>query len=158
MNNSGTLNTDGTLVSGSIDNVRWEITNANTASGTFNVLVRQGNDKTNSKIILESWNNVNLDPNSSRFISKVIGDQVLEYSPASNQIDISSGTYPNQSRYIRVKSVPTLTPNYLNSSGTPVSAYTASIPINGSGSFGSATGDVKGGANFYENIYLVRTF
>ena len=152
MNNSGTLNTDGTLVSGSMNNVRWEITNANTASGTFNVLVRQGNDKTNSKTILESWNNVNLDPNSSRFISKVIGDQVLEYNPASNQIDISSGTYPNQSRYIRVKSVPTLTPNYLNSSGTPVSAYTASIPINGSGSFGSATGDVKGGANFYENI------
>jgi hypothetical protein len=152
MNNSGTLNTDGTLVSGSIDNVRWEITNANTASGTFNVLVRQGNDKTNSKTILESWNNVNLDPNSSRFISQVIGDQVLEYNSTSNQIDISSGTYPNQSRYIRVKSVPTLTPNYLNSSGTPVSAYTASIPINGSGSFGSATGDVKGGANFYENI------
>jgi hypothetical protein len=152
MNNSGTLNTDGTLISGSIDNVRWEITNANTASGTFNVLVRQGNDKTNSKIILESWNNVNLDPNSSRFISKVIGDQVLEYNPASNQIDISSGTFPNQSRYVRVKSITNLTPNYLNSSGTPVSAYTASIPINGSGSFGSATGNVKGGANFYENI------
>jgi len=157
MNNSGTLNTDGTLVSGSIDNVRWEITNANTASGTFNVLVRQGNDKTNSKIILESWNNVNLDPNSSRFISKVIGDQVLEYNPASNQIDISSGTFPNQSRYVRVKSITNLTPNYLNSSGTPVSAYTASIPLNGSGSFGSATGNVKAGANFYENISSTNT-
>jgi hypothetical protein len=157
MNNSGTLNTDGTLVSGSIDNVRWEITNANTASGTFNVLVRQGNDKTNSKIILESWNNVNLDPNSSRFISKVIGDQVLEYNSTSNQIDISSGTFPNQSRYVRVKSITNLTPNYLNSSGTPVSAYTASIPLNGSGSFGSATGNVKAGANFYENISSTNT-
>jgi len=157
MNNSGTLNPDGTLVSGSKDNVRWEITNANTASGTFNVIIRQGNDKTNSKTILESWNNVNLDPNSPRFISKVIGDQVLEYNPASNQIDISSGTFPNQSRYVRVKSITTLTPNYLNSSGTPVSAYTASIPLNGSGSFGSATGDVKAGANFYENISSTNT-
>ena len=37
MNNSGS-ETSGALASGSTDNVRWEITNSNTGSGTFNVL------------------------------------------------------------------------------------------------------------------------
>jgi phage tail sheath protein FI len=157
MNNTGTENSDGTLASGSQDNVRWEITNSNTGSGTFNLIVRQGDDKTNSKIILESWNDLSLDPNSSRFISRVIGDQVLAYSSTTNQIDISSGTYPNQSRYVRVKAVNYLTPNYINSSGQPVSAYTASLPTNGSGSFGTATGDVKEGANFYDAINSTNT-
>jgi len=151
MNNSGTLNSDGTLVSGSKDNVRWEVTNSDTGSGTFNLIIRRGDDKTTDKIVLESWNNMNLDPNSSRFISKVIGDQVIEYNSTTNQIDITTGSYTNQSRYVRVKGV-TTTPNYFDNSGNPVSAYTASLPINGSGSFNGATGDVKGGANFYENI------
>ena len=151
MNNSGTLNADGSLISGSLDNVRWEITNSNTGSGTFNVIIRQGNDRTNKKVVLESFTNVNLDPNSPRFISSVIGDQTISYNPTENQIDITSGSFPNNSRYVRVKNV-TPTPNYLDNSGVAVSAYTASIPQNGSGSFSGATGDVKGGANFYENI------
>jgi hypothetical protein len=157
MNNTGSLNSNGSLVSGSKDNVRWEISNSNTGSGTFNLVIRQGDDKTSDKIILESWNNINLDPNSSRFISRVIGDQNLSYDSVTNQIDSSVGSYPNQSRYVRVKSLNYPTPNYLNNSGLPVSAYTASIPLNGSGSFGSATGDVKAGANFYDNINATNT-
>ena len=156
MNNSGSENPNGSLLSGSKDNVRWEISNSNTGSGTFNVIIRQGNDKTSDKLILESWNNVSLDPNSSRFISRVIGDQRLSYDPTTNQIDSSIGSYPNQSRYVRVKNV-TTTPNYIGTNGSPVSAYTSSLPINGSGSFGSAEGDVKAGANFYETINASNT-
>jgi phage tail sheath protein FI len=150
MNNGG-AEVSSSLVSGSKDNVRWEITNSNTGSGTFNVLVRRGDDKNSNKAILETWNNVSLDPNSSRFISRVIGDQVVEYSSTTNQIEITTGSFANQSRYVRVKNV-TPTPNYLDNNGQPVAAYTASLPINGSGSFGGATGTVKGGANFYEAI------
>ena len=152
MNSSSSLSSDGTLELGTKDNLRWEITNANTGSGTFNVIIRRGDDKTNDKIILETWNNVSLDPNSSRFISKVIGDQVLGYSPSSNQIEISSGDYSNKSRYIRVSSVDSPTPNYLDNSGNPVPAYTSSIPSNGSGSFTGAVGTIMAGANFYQNI------
>ena len=100
MNNSGS-ETLGALVSGSKDNVRVEITNTNTGSGIFNVLVRQGNDTTNNKNILESFNEVNLDPNSDRFISLVIGDQKLAYNSTNNQMELS-GSYPNISRYVRV--------------------------------------------------------
>jgi len=150
MNNSGS-ETDGALVSGSSDNVRWEITNANTGSGTFNLIVRRGNDTAANKTVLEAFNNVNLDPNSSRFISKVIGDQVLSYSSTNQQMDLT-GTYPNNSRYIRIKSVDSLTPNYFNANGTPVSAYTASIPLNGSGSFRNAVGTVSNTINLYDAI------
>ena len=65
-----------------------------------------------------------------------------------------SGSYPNNSRYVRVKTINYLTPNYFDGNGIPVSAYTASLPLNGSGSFSAATGDIKAGtgATMYDNI------
>jgi phage tail sheath protein FI len=157
MNNSGSnaLGTNGTLNSGSENNIRWEITNSNTGSGTFNVLVRRGNDTESSKVVLESWNNLTLDPNSNRYISQVIGDQVLNYNSVTNQMELS-GSYPNMSQYIRVKAVNFSTPNYFDANGTAISAYTASIPQNGSGSAGGsftgATGNVNNTINLYDRI------
>ena len=153
MNNSGS-ETSGILDSGSRDNIRFEITNVNTGSGTFNVLIRQGDDTPNSKNVLESFTNVNLDPNSDRFISSVIGDQKLAYNSTNIQMELT-GAYPNISRYVRVKSVNYPTPTYLNSNGTVSNAlYTGSLPTNGSGSFGGATGTVAAnvGASMYDLI------
>jgi hypothetical protein len=154
MNNSGSI-VSGSLISGSTDNIRWEITNSNTGSGTFNVLIRRGNDTTNNKVVLEAWNNLTLDPNSSRYISKVIGDQKLNYSSANNQMELS-GSYPNNSKYVRVKAVTNPTPNYFDSNGVAVNAYTASIPLNGSGSAGgsfyNATGTASGSIKLYDEI------
>jgi uncharacterized protein len=153
MNNSGS-ETNGALVSGSKDNVRFEITNANTGSGTFNVLIRQGNDTLNNKNILESFNGVNLDPNSDRFISLVIGDQKLSYNSTNIQMELS-GSYPNNSRYVRVKAVNYPTPTYLDSNGTLTSdLYSGSLPANGSGSFDGASGTVSStiSASMYDLI------
>ena len=154
MNNSGSnmFGANGALNSGSIDNIRWEITNSNTGSGTFNVLVRQGNDITNSKVVLEAWNNLTLDPNSNRYISKVIGDQVLNYSTVNNQMEVS-GSFPNNSKYIRIKAVNYPTPNYFNASGVAINDYTASIPQNGSGSTGGSFFDATGLVNNTVNLY-----
>ena len=55
MNSSSSLGTNGILPSGSIDNIRWQIVNSSTSSGTFDLLIRQGNDTTNSPIVLETW-------------------------------------------------------------------------------------------------------
>jgi phage tail sheath protein FI len=157
MNNSGsnTLGTSGSLNSGSADNVRWEITNSNTGSGTFNVLIRRGNDTEANKTVLEAFNNVNLDPNSNRYISLVIGDQILNYNSTTNQMEVS-GSYPNMSKYVRVKAVTYPTPNYFSSNGIAVNAYTSSIPLNGSGSAGgsftSATGTVNSTITVYNAI------
>ena len=155
MNNNIT-GSAGALLSGTKDNVRFEILTPNTSSGTFTLLVRRGDDRTNQKLILETWNNISLDPYSSRYISKVIGDQKLTYDPSNEQIDVT-GEYPNQSRYIRVAAVNNPTPNYLDANGQPKSQFTGSIPVAQNGTFGGAIGDVINGALLYENISSTNT-
>ncbi len=50
--------------------------------------------------LLESYNKLNLDPNSTGFIAKVIGDQ---FQTVNNDGEITVyGNYPNLSKYIRV--------------------------------------------------------
>jgi phage tail sheath protein FI len=156
-NNSGSnmLGNNGALNSGSAENIRWEVTNSNTGSGTFNVLVRRGNDITPNKVVLEAWNNLTLDPNSSRYISQVIGDQKLQYNSTTNQMELS-GSFPNNSKFVRIKAVNYPTPDYFDANGVAISAYTASIPVNGSGSAGGsftgATGTVSNTINLYDTI------
>jgi hypothetical protein len=51
MNSSGSYeDTSGALVSGSVDNIRWQVVNSNTSSGTFDLLIRQGNDNTKAQL------------------------------------------------------------------------------------------------------------
>lgn len=150
MNNSGSQ-TSGALISGSKDNVRYQIVNSNTSSGTFDLLIRRGDDNTLTPTVLETFTMLSLDPNSPNFISRVIGDQVQNYNGTTIQID-TSGSYANRSNFIRVKNVAITTLNYFDNNGIAKNAYTASLPLVGSGSFGGATGTVRGGAKFYNDI------
>jgi len=153
MNNTGATGSNGTLVSGSADNVRWQITNRDTGSGTFSLLIRQGNDTTTEPVVLETWTNLSLDPTQPNYISRVIGDSYQDYNSTENYIQVN-GTFPNQSRYVYVSAVNSPTPYYFDNNGTPQNQYTSSIPVNASGTFGGATGDLfyGGGAKFYNNI------
>lgn len=152
-NNNSPSFSNGALSSGSLENVRWEVTNVNPAQGTFSLLVRRGDDNTNSKVVLETYSDVSLDPLQPNFISAVIGDQskTVAYDADMGGFYIQiSGSYKNNSRYVRVKSVRE-TPNYFNNAGgvalDTVSSlsYSASLPQAGSGSIGGAfqgaTGD-----------------
>jgi hypothetical protein len=152
--NSTSPEVSGSLTSGSKDNLRWEIVNPSTSSGTFNLLVRRGDDVSISNpVVLETWTNLSLDPLSPNFISKVIGDYRLVYNGSTTDPQvIVSGSYPNASKYVRVKSINLLTPNYFDNNGIPKPEYTSSIPIAASGSFGAAVGDVKAGAKFWNEI------
>ena len=143
--NQGTL-----LPSGSVSNVRWEVSGVDSGSGLFTLLIRRGDDYDRSKTVLETWSNISLDPNQSNYIEYVIGDQITnvrtdEFGAKYLQ---TSGSYPNASNYVRVKSVKTPTPNYLNPQGQPYTYYTASMPMVGSGSyngsFGGAIGAIYG--------------
>tara|TARA_R110001632_G_scaffold621_4_gene2165 strand:+ start:2093 stop:4378 length:2286 start_codon:yes stop_codon:yes gene_type:complete len=153
MNSAGSENSQGALVSGSNNNLRWEITSPDTASGTFSVIVRQGNDTTRAKSVLESFNNVSLDPKSSNYISRIIGDQkkVVRGAGTADVYLQTSGSYPNASRYIRVKEVNYKTPNYFDNSGTAQTQFTASIPLAASGTFGDALGTILTGDGKYYN-------
>ena len=151
MNSSSSLDASGALESGSADNIRFQISNSDTSSGTFSLLIRQGNDNTNDPIVVETWTNLSLDPFAPNYIARVLGDYTLNYNSTNNQIEVS-GSFPNASKYVRVKSVLTPLPNYLDNNGIAKAAYTASIPSNISGSFTDATGDIMGGAQFYNAI------
>jgi len=157
MNSSSSMDTAGALASGSVDNVRWEIVNSNTSSGTFNLLVRRGNDNTLTSTILETWTNLSLDPFSPNYVSSVIGDYTYAYNSTKNQIELT-GSYPNASRYVRVKSVLLTTPNYFDNSGAPKAAFTGSIPLVASGSFSGGVGALFGtgpgvsAAKYYDTI------
>jgi len=158
-NSSGTENSAGVLTNGTIDNVRWEISQADTGSGTFTLLIRRGDDITNEKVILETYANVSLDPEQSNYVARVIGDTYQQITTNGDETYLKTiGNYPNASRYVYVSAVNYPTPNYFNSDGTVKSAFTASIPLIGSGTFDSATGSLNiGGANFYDNINSLNT-
>jgi hypothetical protein len=140
-NSAGTTGSNGTLTNGTVDNIRWEITNSDTGSGTFNLIIRRGDDSDKSKVILESYSGLSLDPLSSNYIESVIGNQTIN---TDNGFTDVTGDYTNKSRYVRVKSVSTPTPNYFDNNGVAKSIYTASLPVIGSGSFGGAAGTLSG--------------
>ena len=149
--NSDSSQTSGSLLSGSIDNLRFQIVNANSSSGNFDLLIRRGDDNTLQPVVLETWTNLNLDPNSNNYIARVIGDQVQNYDSTNNQIRIT-GSYANRSNYIYISQVNYTTTNFFDNNGIAKNQYTGSIPVNSTGSFSGATGAIKGGANFYNNI------
>lgn len=145
----------GTLVSGSADNLRWEITSVNTASGAFALLLRRGNDTTNQKAILETYNNLSMDPTAANYIARAIGNsyQTIEQDGTDYYVK-TNGDYPNRSAYVYVSQVNTPTPGYFNNAGIPKNQYTGSLPAPGSGSFTSAVGSnvSVAQAKFNENI------
>jgi len=155
MNNSGSVDASGSLISGSSDNVRWQITGVDTGSGVFSLLIRQGNDTTNEPIVLETWSGLSLDPTQPNYIARVIGDsyKTLTVDGDGTAYIQEVGTFPNQSRYVYVSAVQQPTPNYFDNNGTAKTAYTGSIPTAASGTFTGATGELfyGGGAAYYQN-------
>jgi hypothetical protein len=159
-------NGNGALISGSTDNLRFEITATNSGSGVFSLAIRRGDDTNNQKVILEQYNNISLDPLASNFISRAIGDVTSTLvTEGSDTFLQESGSFPNISNYVRVKAVNYATPNYFNNDGTAKDEFTGSLPALCSGSFGGGNGlnvptDQPANrvpANFYQNINSTNT-
>ena len=70
--------------------------------GTFTLLVRDFNDTDQRPIVLESYNNLSLDPNSSDFIARRIGDRYNQISTVDSSVKVL-GDYANVSKYIRIE-------------------------------------------------------
>ena len=68
---------------------------------TFSVVVRGYSDTDKRPTILETFNNVNLDPASPNYIKKVIGDMNITIDANGKQT--LNGDYQNRSSYIRVE-------------------------------------------------------
>ena len=159
-NSSGSVDSSGSLANGVPDNIRYEIVSPNTASGTFALLVRRGDDNTNNKVVLETWSNLSLDPTAPNYIEKQIGNQIFVATTGSTgkfEYVNTDGNFPNRSNYITIQSVTNKTPYYFDNNGNAKAAYTASIPLAQEGMFGFGTGSlVNGGADKYYN-YITDT-
>ena len=164
MNNSSSAagGTNGVLTDGTSNNIRYEIGSLNKKKGTFTLLVRRGDDIHKRKNILETFNNVSLDPNSNNYIAKVVGDSRHTISGTADDPFLSfSGEYPSKSKYIRVEVLKN-TPDYLDENGNVRDPeLSASLPTFHSGSnSGSEAGSFSGGDDgtvthplaLYENI------
>lgn len=150
----GTLGTNELLPNGTANNLRYEISNVSDTKGSFNVTIRRGDDTSKRKIVLEQYNSVNLDPNSTNYIARRIGDQVAEYKTNGNDPYIEySGDYPNRSSLVRV-TVGKKTLNYLDENGAVRDGdLSGSLPQPMSSSFGgSSDGTVAHPRGMYENI------
>jgi hypothetical protein len=160
MNSDSTVFADGTLESGSMDNLRYQIVGPDVSTGTFTLLLRQGNDSTYAPSVVETWSNLSLDPLSSNYIEKIIGNQFENVASDNGEYYVDLiGNYKNASRYVRVRSVNTPTPQYLDNSDTPKPQFTGSIPAVNVGSFGGADGSNIPSAtgNYYEDINNANT-
>jgi uncharacterized protein len=154
LNSSSSLNSDGTLVGGTADNIRYEISNVDTSKGTFSLSIRRGDDATKGKVILESFNDLSLDPVSDTYIEKVIGNQAKSINTSETPAYISTtGEYVNRSKYIRVASVTRQTLDYLANDGLTLrdANLSGSLPTAQEGAFHNATGN-NGAGNFFDEI------
>jgi hypothetical protein len=84
-----------------ISDIKLAGTVAGTDWGTFTLSVRDYNDTTKRPKYLETFTNLSLDPDSSNFIARRIGDR-YNYISYSGKI-IEFGTYANVSKNIRIE-------------------------------------------------------
>ena len=75
-------------------------TNA-TDYSTFSIVVRGYSDTNRRPVILETWNNLTLDPASPNYIKKIIGDMNITIDANGKQT--MNGDYQNRSSFIRVE-------------------------------------------------------
>ena len=128
----GAGNVANTKIKIGITNIKAAGSVNGTDYGTFTVVVRDFADTNKKKNVLETYSNVNLDPNSPNYISRVIGDRKLSINSEGKISE--SGDWVNNSKYVRIQ--------YLNESA-PVqavpfghAAYT--LPVSASALIGSA--------------------
>ena len=70
--------------------------------GSFSVLVRDARDNDNAPVVLERYSSVNLNPNSSNYIGRKVGDQYLSWDDVERRHRVY-GNYLNASKFIRVE-------------------------------------------------------
>jgi hypothetical protein len=120
----GVGNSANTKVKIGISNIKPAGSVNGTDYGTFTVVVRDFNDTEKKKIVLETFANVNLDPNSPNFISRVIGDRKLSIDSLGKITE--TGDWVNNSKYVRVTNLNT------NASvqAVPFAHFAYKLPVN----------------------------
>jgi len=96
----GVGNSANTKVKVGITNIKSAGSVNGTDYGTFTVVVRDFNDTNKKKVVLETFSNVNLDPNSPNYIARVIGDRKMSIDSTGKISE--AGDWVNNSKYVRI--------------------------------------------------------
>ncbi len=88
-----------------ISNVKLAGQVAGSDWGSFTLTVRKFSDTDKKPVILETFQNCNLDPDSSNFVARRVGDRYNYINFAGKIIEF--GTYSNNSKFIRIESATT---------------------------------------------------
>ncbi len=110
--------------------------------GTFSVLLRKLSDTDAKPVIVERFDNINLNPASENFIAKVIGDKYQEYDTKRKNLR-TYGQYDNRSKYVRVVMTAELERGTLDPEYLPFGVFGPLKPrdvstVSGSGGFRAA--------------------
>jgi len=76
--------------------------NPASAYGSFTIVIRAYSDTDQKPVVLESYSNCSLDPDSSDYIARKIGNKYYEVDPTSGEIS-QKGDYNNVSKYVYVE-------------------------------------------------------
>ncbi len=147
----GAGNSANTKVKIGITNIKAAGSVSGTDYGTFTVVVRDFADTNKKKNVLETWANVNLDPNSPNYISRVIGDRKLTINSEGKISE--TGDWVNNSKYVRIKNLNTAAPVQ----AVPFGHAAYSLPISASAAVGALIPEVTyitGSATQYGGIDL----
>jgi phage tail sheath protein FI len=127
----GAGNAANTKVKIGITNIKAAGSVNGTDYGTFTVVVREFGDTNKKKVVLETYSNVNLDPNSPNYISRVIGDRKLSIDSEGKISE--SGDWVSNSKYVRIANLNTSAPVQAVPFGH--AAYT--LPVSASAAVGA---------------------
>lgn len=84
----------------------------------FDVVIRQYGDTDKNQVVLETFNNVTLNPASVDYIARRIGDQYIEWNATLGKLE-TKGNYANASNYIRVEADPLVEAGTLSANLSP---------------------------------------
>ena len=126
---------------GQIENnaLKFQISNVETSVSAwpqFTLSIRNANDDDRRPEILESYDNINLNPNDPSYIARAIGDRRVSYDLTQDPPELLfDGDYPNKSKLVRVE---------VNTNGYPSDSRPAGF--RGVGSILAQTGGPAAGA------------
>ena len=110
-----------------ISNVKFASEIPNSDYGSFTLNVRKWNDTDKRPISLETWTNLNINPNSPNYFARVIGDQYITIDSAGKLT--TNGDYPNGSKYIYVSPDASVNNGSVAKSLVPYGHATIKVPV-----------------------------
>mgnify|MGYP007090474537 CR=1 FL=1 len=98
--------------------------------GSFTLLVREYTDTDQRPVVLENYSGLNLDPDSSNYIARRIGDK--SYAVSSAGVVSMTGDYDNISKYIRVEVDPAIAAKSITANVKPFGFAALVQPVSSS--------------------------